>query len=164
MPSLRYRVPNNSSSAPGSPNSMSSSRTIRHDVKAVEYYLKERLRDTSLADIRESELPLPQCPTKSTPSTLKTPKRIWVSNALLCHLAVKLPVSRLQRDLSDTSALRNIGIRPRAFCRRHSVHTQRSGRRRGRHPRASKRSGGGMGDPGRSSTDPDAQSRARNPV
>ncbi len=34
---------------------------------------------------------------------------LGVSSALLCHLAVKLPVSRLQRDLSDTSALRNIG-------------------------------------------------------
>lgn len=32
-----------------------------------------------------------------------------VSNALLDHLANKLPVSRLQRDLTDSSALRNVG-------------------------------------------------------
>lgn len=32
-----------------------------------------------------------------------------VSNALLSHLAAKLAVSRQQRDLSDTSALRNLG-------------------------------------------------------
>ena len=32
-----------------------------------------------------------------------------VSTALLEHLATKLPVSRLQRDLSDSSALRNTG-------------------------------------------------------
>lgn len=32
-----------------------------------------------------------------------------LSNALLDHLANKLPISRLQRDLSDSSALRNIG-------------------------------------------------------
>ena len=32
-----------------------------------------------------------------------------VSNALLLHLASKLPVSRLQRDLTDSSALRNLG-------------------------------------------------------
>ena len=32
-----------------------------------------------------------------------------VANALLGHLAEKLPISRLQRDLSDSSALRNIG-------------------------------------------------------
>jgi len=34
---------------------------------------------------------------------------LGVSNALLVHLAGKLPVSRLQRDLTDSSALRNLG-------------------------------------------------------
>ncbi len=34
---------------------------------------------------------------------------LGVSNALLAHLAAKLPVSRLQRDLTDSSALRNLG-------------------------------------------------------
>jgi adenylosuccinate lyase len=34
---------------------------------------------------------------------------LGVSNSLLDHLTMKLPVSRLQRDLSDSSALRNIG-------------------------------------------------------
>lgn len=34
---------------------------------------------------------------------------VGVSNALLEHLATKLPVSRLQRDLTDSSALRNLG-------------------------------------------------------
>ena len=34
---------------------------------------------------------------------------IGLSNALLSHLAEKLPVSRLQRDLSDSTVLRNIG-------------------------------------------------------
>jgi adenylosuccinate lyase len=33
-----------------------------------------------------------------------------VSSALLDHLATKLPTSRLQRDLTDSSALRNIGV------------------------------------------------------
>jgi adenylosuccinate lyase len=33
-----------------------------------------------------------------------------ISNALLEHLALKLPISRLQRDLTDSSALRNIGV------------------------------------------------------
>jgi adenylosuccinate lyase len=32
-----------------------------------------------------------------------------VANALLRHLAEKLPVSRWQRDLSDSTALRNVG-------------------------------------------------------
>ena len=34
---------------------------------------------------------------------------LGVANALLLHLASKLPVSRLQRDLTDSSALRNLG-------------------------------------------------------
>jgi len=34
---------------------------------------------------------------------------LGLSNSLLDHLAGKLPISRLQRDLSDSSALRNIG-------------------------------------------------------
>ena len=35
---------------------------------------------------------------------------LGVSNALFAHLADKLPISRLQRDLSDSSALRNFGV------------------------------------------------------
>jgi len=34
---------------------------------------------------------------------------LGVSNALLCHFAAKLPISRMQRDLSDSTVLRNIG-------------------------------------------------------
>jgi adenylosuccinate lyase len=34
---------------------------------------------------------------------------LGVANALLRHLAEKLPVSRLQRDLTDSTVLRNIG-------------------------------------------------------
>ena len=34
---------------------------------------------------------------------------VGISSALLEHLATKLPVSRLQRDLTDSSALRNLG-------------------------------------------------------
>ncbi|HFD12765.1 MAG TPA: adenylosuccinate lyase [Crenotrichaceae bacterium] len=35
---------------------------------------------------------------------------IGIANALLAHLAEKLPVSRWQRDLSDSTALRNVGV------------------------------------------------------
>lgn len=35
---------------------------------------------------------------------------LGVANAVLAHLASKLPVSRWQRDLSDSTVLRNIGI------------------------------------------------------
>jgi adenylosuccinate lyase len=34
---------------------------------------------------------------------------IGIANALLRHLSEKLPVSRWQRDLSDSTALRNVG-------------------------------------------------------
>jgi adenylosuccinate lyase len=33
-----------------------------------------------------------------------------IANAVFEHLASKLPVSRLQRDLTDSTALRNIGV------------------------------------------------------
>lgn len=35
---------------------------------------------------------------------------IGLANALFSHLADKLPVSRLQRDLSDSTVLRNVGV------------------------------------------------------
>jgi adenylosuccinate lyase len=35
---------------------------------------------------------------------------LGVANALLEHLAAKLPISRLQRDLTDSTVLRNIGV------------------------------------------------------
>lgn len=35
---------------------------------------------------------------------------LGISNALLEHLSAKLPVSRLQRDLTDSTVLRNIGM------------------------------------------------------
>lgn len=35
---------------------------------------------------------------------------LGVANALLSHLAEKLPVSRLQRDLTDSTVLRNVGV------------------------------------------------------
>jgi adenylosuccinate lyase len=35
---------------------------------------------------------------------------LGIANALLEHLSAKLPVSRLQRDLTDSTVLRNIGV------------------------------------------------------
>jgi adenylosuccinate lyase len=35
---------------------------------------------------------------------------LGIANALLEHLSSKLPVSRLQRDLTDSTVLRNIGV------------------------------------------------------
>jgi adenylosuccinate lyase len=35
---------------------------------------------------------------------------LGIANALLAHFAEKLPVSRLQRDLTDSTVLRNLGV------------------------------------------------------
>ena len=35
---------------------------------------------------------------------------LGIANALLEHLASKLPISRLQRDLTDSTVLRNVGV------------------------------------------------------
>ena len=35
---------------------------------------------------------------------------LGIANAILSHLSQKLPVSRLQRDLTDSTVLRNIGV------------------------------------------------------
>lgn len=41
---------------------------------------------------------------------------LGVANALMSHLSAKLPISRFQRDLTDSTALRNIGV-----CLAHSI-------------------------------------------
>ena len=35
---------------------------------------------------------------------------LGIANAVLAHLSMKLPVSRLQRDLTDSTVLRNVGV------------------------------------------------------
>jgi adenylosuccinate lyase len=35
---------------------------------------------------------------------------LGIANAIFEHLAAKLPISRLQRDLTDSTAMRNIGV------------------------------------------------------
>jgi len=35
---------------------------------------------------------------------------LGLANAIFCHLAEKLPISRLQRDLTDSTVLRNVGV------------------------------------------------------
>lgn len=35
---------------------------------------------------------------------------LGIANAVLSHLATKLPISRLQRDLTDSTVLRNVGV------------------------------------------------------
>lgn len=39
-----------------------------------------------------------------------TEGNLGMANAILAHLATKLPISRLQRDLTDSTVLRNVGV------------------------------------------------------
>jgi adenylosuccinate lyase len=36
--------------------------------------------------------------------------QLGVANAMLHHLSTKLPISRFQRDLSDSTVLRTLGV------------------------------------------------------
>ncbi|MCD6332464.1 MAG: adenylosuccinate lyase, partial [Bacteroidales bacterium] len=61
--------------------------------------------------IREGEVGSSTMPHKVNPIDFENAEgNLGVANALLNHLSHKLPVSRLQRDLTDSTVLRNIGV------------------------------------------------------
>jgi len=61
--------------------------------------------------IRPGEVGSSAMPHKVNPIDFENSEgNIGIANALLAHLAQKLPVSRLQRDLTDSTVLRNIGV------------------------------------------------------
>ncbi len=61
--------------------------------------------------IKKEEVGSSAMPHKVNPVDFENAEgNLGVANALLQHLANKLPISRLQRDLTDSTALRNIGI------------------------------------------------------
>ena len=61
--------------------------------------------------VKEGEVGSSTMPHKVNPIDFENSEgNIGVANALLRHLADKLPVSRWQRDLSDSTALRNVGV------------------------------------------------------
>ncbi|MBF0614744.1 MAG: adenylosuccinate lyase [Magnetococcales bacterium] len=60
--------------------------------------------------LQEGEVGSSTMPHKVNPIDFENSEgNLGLSNAILDHLAAKLPVSRLQRDLSDSTALRNVG-------------------------------------------------------
>ncbi|MBF0610862.1 MAG: adenylosuccinate lyase [Magnetococcales bacterium] len=60
---------------------------------------------------KEGEVGSSTMPHKVNPIDFENAEgNLGVANALLGHLAEKLPVSRLQRDLSDSTVQRNIGV------------------------------------------------------
>ncbi len=61
--------------------------------------------------IRPEEVGSSAMPHKVNPIDFENSEgNLGVANALLGHLAAKLPVSRLQRDLTDSTVLRNLGV------------------------------------------------------
>jgi len=61
--------------------------------------------------IREGEIGSSAMPHKVNPIDFENAEgNLGVANALFSHLSEKLPVSRLQRDLTDSTVLRNIGV------------------------------------------------------
>jgi adenylosuccinate lyase len=61
--------------------------------------------------IKEGEVGSSAMPHKVNPIDFENSEgNIGIANAVYAHLAQKLPVSRLQRDLTDSTVLRNIGV------------------------------------------------------
>nr|WP_294897512.1 adenylosuccinate lyase [uncultured Pedobacter sp.] len=61
--------------------------------------------------IKEGEVGSSAMPHKVNPIDFENSEgNIGIANALFEHLAAKLPVSRMQRDLTDSTVLRNIGV------------------------------------------------------
>lgn len=61
--------------------------------------------------IKEGEVGSSAMPHKVNPIDFENSEgNLGIANALYEHLSVKLPISRLQRDLTDSTVLRNIGV------------------------------------------------------
>ncbi len=61
--------------------------------------------------IKEGEIGSSAMPHKVNPIDFENSEgNLGIANALLEHLAAKLPISRLQRDLTDSTVLRNVGV------------------------------------------------------
>jgi adenylosuccinate lyase len=61
--------------------------------------------------IKEGEIGSSAMPHKVNPIDFENSEgNLGIANALFEHLSAKLPVSRLQRDLTDSTVLRNVGV------------------------------------------------------
>ena len=61
--------------------------------------------------IKKGEIGSSAMPHKVNPIDFENSEgNIGIANAILEHLSAKLPVSRLQRDLTDSTVLRNVGV------------------------------------------------------
>ena len=68
-------------------------------------------RDYFKQKIKAGEIGSSAMPHKVNPIDFENAEgNLGIANALLEHLSAKLPISRLQRDLSDSTVIRNIGV------------------------------------------------------
>ncbi|MBA7528345.1 Adenylosuccinate lyase [subsurface metagenome] len=68
-------------------------------------------RDYFKQKIKEGEIGSSTMPHKVNPIDFENAEgNLGLANSIFYHLAEKLPVSRLQRDLTDSTVLRNIGV------------------------------------------------------
>jgi len=66
---------------------------------------------TSSKRLRRGEVGSSAMPHKVNPIDFENAEgNLGIANALYEHLSAKLPISRLQRDLTDSTVLRNIGV------------------------------------------------------
>ena len=66
-------------------------------------YFKQKIK---AGEVGSSAMPL-----KVNPIDFENAEgNLGMANAILTHLATKLPISRLQRDLTDSTVLRNVGV------------------------------------------------------
>ena len=61
--------------------------------------------------IKEGEVGSSAMPHKVNPIDFENSEgNLGIANAIFSHLATKLPISRLQRDLTDSTVIRNVGV------------------------------------------------------
>jgi adenylosuccinate lyase len=61
--------------------------------------------------LKEGEIGSSAMPHKVNPIDFENAEgNLGISNAIFEHLSAKLPISRLQRDLTDSTVLRNVGV------------------------------------------------------
>ena len=87
-----------------------------------------------------------------------------LANALLTHLSQKLPISRWQRDLTDSTVLRNMGVALGYTLLGYDSLPRGLDKLRGQRGRAGRRPGRVLGGAGRAGADGDAPPRPAQPL
>ena len=120
-------------------------------------YFRQRLKD---GEIGSSTMPH-----KVNPIDFENAEgNLGLANALLTHLSQKLPISRWQRDLTDSTVLRNMGVALGYTRARAGQPGARPGQAAGRRGGAGRRPRRRLGGAGRGGADRDAPPRPAQPL